>query len=210
MVSLLATPMATNGTLPGQHSADALKYTLTYLHMLLRCLVLVIIQSYFIETTNLVLFIHYAVFTTSWLPSRRQWLLGCPLLLPSSTRRRKDGYPSPCGRRSKGEACKPAAEQHACCWGWWKLEYHAEYVCLENKKKKKGRGGLWKAMDNGVMMHCKAFANTLCFAGLYTDESPGLRVDPVVVLVLSLVFIFSVVALHGKAGPVLHPHGWRR
>ncbi len=39
---------------------------------------------------------------------------------------------------------------------------------------------------------------------LYTDESPGLKVDPVVVLVLSLVFIFSVVALHSKAflGPV--------
>lgn len=35
------------------------------------------------------------------------------------------------------------------------------------------------------------------FAGLYTDESPGLKVDPVIVLVLSLVFIFSVVALHG-------------
>ncbi|KAL7271231.1 hypothetical protein RUND412_006020 [Rhizina undulata] len=31
---------------------------------------------------------------------------------------------------------------------------------------------------------------------LYTDESPGLKVDPVVVLVLSLVFIFSVVLLH--------------
>ena len=34
--------------------------------------------------------------------------------------------------------------------------------------------------------------------GLYTDESPGLKVDPVVVLVLSLGFIFSVVALHSK------------
>jgi Sec61beta family len=33
---------------------------------------------------------------------------------------------------------------------------------------------------------------------LYTDESPGLKVDPVVVLVLSIVFIFSVVALHGE------------
>ncbi|CUS12052.1 unnamed protein product, partial [Tuber aestivum] len=33
---------------------------------------------------------------------------------------------------------------------------------------------------------------------LYTDESPGLKVDPVVVLVLSLGFIFSVVAMHGK------------
>ena len=36
--------------------------------------------------------------------------------------------------------------------------------------------------------------------GLYTDESPGLIVDPVVVLVLSLVFIFSVVALHSMSG----------
>lgn len=34
--------------------------------------------------------------------------------------------------------------------------------------------------------------------GLYTDESPGLKVDPVVVMTLSVVFIFSVVALHGK------------
>ncbi|KAF4314288.1 Protein transport protein Sec61 subunit beta [Botryosphaeria dothidea] len=31
---------------------------------------------------------------------------------------------------------------------------------------------------------------------LYTDESPGLKVDPVVVLVLSVGFIISVVALH--------------
>lgn len=37
--------------------------------------------------------------------------------------------------------------------------------------------------------------------GLYTDESPGLKVDPVVVLVLSLVFIFSVVALHSTFFP---------
>ncbi|KAI9728523.1 MAG: Arf guanine nucleotide exchange factor sbh1 [Cirrosporium novae-zelandiae] len=31
---------------------------------------------------------------------------------------------------------------------------------------------------------------------LYTDESQGFRVDPVILLVLSLGFIFSVVALH--------------
>lgn len=37
--------------------------------------------------------------------------------------------------------------------------------------------------------------------GLYTDESPGLKVDPVVVLVLSLGFIFSVVALHSMYSP---------
>lgn len=35
--------------------------------------------------------------------------------------------------------------------------------------------------------------------GLYTDESPGLKVDPVVVMTLSVVFIFSVVALHGMS-----------
>ena len=38
-------------------------------------------------------------------------------------------------------------------------------------------------------------------SGLYTDESPGLKVDPVVVLVLSLGFIFSVVALHSTYTP---------
>ena len=37
------------------------------------------------------------------------------------------------------------------------------------------------------------------FLGLYTDESPGLKVDPVVVMTLSVVFIFSVVALHGES-----------
>lgn len=44
------------------------------------------------------------------------------------------------------------------------------------------------------------YETLMCFAclGLYTDESPGLKVDPVVVLVLSLVFIFSVVALHSE------------
>jgi hypothetical protein len=36
-------------------------------------------------------------------------------------------------------------------------------------------------------------------SGLYTDESPGLKVDPVVVMTLSVVFIFSVVALHGTS-----------
>ncbi len=39
---------------------------------------------------------------------------------------------------------------------------------------------------------------------LYTDESPGLKVDPVVVLVLSLGFIFSVVALHSMLSFLLN------
>jgi len=43
----------------------------------------------------------------------------------------------------------------------------------------------------------------LLFTELYTDESPGLKVDPVVVLVLSVGFIISVVALHGM---FLIPH----
>ena len=36
---------------------------------------------------------------------------------------------------------------------------------------------------------------------LYTDDSPGLKVDPVVVLVLSVGFIISVVALHSELLP---------
>ncbi|BGP42862.1 Arf guanine nucleotide exchange factor sbh1 [Rhodotorula kratochvilovae] len=31
---------------------------------------------------------------------------------------------------------------------------------------------------------------------LYTDEAPGLKIDPVIVLSLAVVFIFSVVSLH--------------
>ena len=45
-------------------------------------------------------------------------------------------------------------------------------------------------------------------AGLYTDESPGLKVDPFVVLVLSVGFIISVVALHSESRPYVfsrHP-----
>lgn len=41
---------------------------------------------------------------------------------------------------------------------------------------------------------------------LYTDESPGLKVDPVVVLVLSVGFIISVVALHGTFAPFNSGH----
>ena len=40
---------------------------------------------------------------------------------------------------------------------------------------------------NPVLIHCLE---------LYTDESPGLKVDPFVVMVLSIGFIISVVALH--------------
>lgn len=50
----------------------------------------------------------------------------------------------------------------------------------------------------GIAKCLEQVANYALLTGLYTDESPGLKVDPVVVLVLSLVFIFSVVALHSK------------
>ena len=45
---------------------------------------------------------------------------------------------------------------------------------------------------------------------LYTDESPGLKVDPMVILFLSLGFIFSVVALHCKSTYVAQNSGVKR
>jgi preprotein translocase subunit Sec61beta len=63
-----------------------------------------------------------------------------------------------------------------------------------------------------AMKHCaerprsyerRSLANQLLI-GLYTDESPGLKVDPVVVMTLSVVFIFSVVALHGMSSSATH------
>ena len=58
-------------------------------------------------------------------------------------------------------------------------------------QKGKGRNAIDEELQDtfGIM------ANT-AFTELYTDESPGLKVDPVVVLVLSVGFIISVVALH--------------
>lgn len=50
----------------------------------------------------------------------------------------------------------------------------------------------------GVTVSSSKFKTDCLHTGLYTDESPGLKVDPVVVLVLSLGFIFSVVALHSR------------
>ncbi|KAJ2581992.1 hypothetical protein GGH95_001781, partial [Coemansia sp. RSA 1836] len=42
----------------------------------------------------------------------------------------------------------------------------------------------------------RATGSTSTMMRLYTDDAPGLKVDPVVVLVLSLVFIASVFLLH--------------
>ena len=43
------------------------------------------------------------------------------------------------------------------------------------------------------------FADDEGFIELYTDEAPGLKVDPFVVMVLSIGFIISVVALHSES-----------
>ena len=51
---------------------------------------------------------------------------------------------------------------------------------------------------NGLTKGKRDYGQANNLKGLYTDESPGLKVDPVVVLVLSVGFIISVVALHGK------------
>ena len=55
-----------------------------------------------------------------------------------------------------------------------------------------------RASRKSCIAGCWNYAADDLSIGLYTDESPGLKVDPVVVLVLSLGFIFSVVALHSR------------
>ncbi|KAJ2781234.1 hypothetical protein H4R18_002998 [Coemansia javaensis] len=54
-----------------------------------------------------------------------------------------------------------------------------------------GRGG-----SAGGRQVSRATGSTQTMMRLYTDDAPGLKVDPVVVLVLSLVFIASVFLLH--------------
>ncbi|KAJ2059954.1 hypothetical protein GGH94_004578 [Coemansia aciculifera] len=56
-----------------------------------------------------------------------------------------------------------------------------------------GRGG---AGGSGGQQVSRATGSTSTMMRLYTDDAPGLKVDPVVVLVLSLVFIASVFLLH--------------
>ncbi|KAF2768040.1 hypothetical protein EJ03DRAFT_352484 [Teratosphaeria nubilosa] len=66
-----------------------------------------------------------------------------------------------------------------------------------NAPLEKGVSGLggW-GVSSGVWGGGKNLAVQPSVWGLYTDESPGLKVDPFVVMVLSIGFIISVVALH--------------
>ena len=93
-------------------------------------------------------------------------------LVPCSSRWTSNGHSTQGCSRSGGKGCKPATIEHTIGGRARQQQYHAEYVEEE------------------------AYVTALTLTELYTDESPGLIVDPVVVLVLSLVFIFSVVALH--------------
>lgn len=90
-------------------------------------------------------------------------------------------HPTTRCRRPEGEDCQCPTKQHSRRWRRWFQQHHAAYVPPSNTE-------------------LEAHTDTP-FIGLYTDESPGLKVDPVVVLVLSLVFIFSVVALHSTPPP---------
>ncbi|KAJ2898588.1 Arf guanine nucleotide exchange factor sbh1 [Coemansia aciculifera] len=56
-----------------------------------------------------------------------------------------------------------------------------------------GRGGGSGGQQQQVS---RATGSSATMMRLYTDDAPGLKVDPVVVLVLSLVFIASVFLLH--------------
>ncbi|KAJ2500992.1 hypothetical protein GGH96_002309 [Coemansia sp. RSA 1972] len=60
------------------------------------------------------------------------------------------------------------------------------------------RGGAASARGGnaGARQVSRATGSTQTMMRLYTDDAPGLKVDPVVVLVLSLVFIASVFLLH--------------
>ncbi|KAJ1732690.1 hypothetical protein IWW48_000990 [Coemansia sp. RSA 1200] len=60
------------------------------------------------------------------------------------------------------------------------------------------RGGSSAASRGGASGRqvARGAGSTATMMRLYTEDAPGLKVDPVVVLVLSLVFIASVFLLH--------------
>ncbi|KAL9544681.1 hypothetical protein PS6_008632 [Mucor atramentarius] len=60
-----------------------------------------------------------------------------------------------------------------------------------NRKRVTSRSNTNNAARGGI-----PGGSTSSMMRIYSDDSPGLRVDPVVVLVLSLTFIASVFGLH--------------
>ncbi|KAI8872771.1 Pre protein translocase Sec Sec61-beta subunit [Ramicandelaber brevisporus] len=62
---------------------------------------------------------------------------------------------------------------------------------LRSRKDRTTRSGSSEKESSG-----RKTASTSTMMRLYSDDSPGLMVDPVVVLVMSLVFIGSVFVLH--------------
>jgi hypothetical protein len=134
------------------------------------------------------------VFSTAIISSKfarcRCWSEHWKTIVSYSTWRTQDSHPKKSSSRSKGQACKCASKQYKSSRRRWEHKHNAEYVISLFRSCAAGFVSAAHALDTVVDAH-------VCSVGLYTDESPGLKVDPVVVLVLSIVFIFSVVALHG-------------
>ena len=118
------------------------------------------------------------------LPRRCQRRQHWPPIISYSSWRSPNCHQTPRCCRSEGEDCQCSTYQHQIGWCRRLQQHDAEYVDIVPD-------AVLKTLDRLVK------TNGWDFVGLYTDESPGLKVDPVIVLVLSLVFIFSVVALHG-------------
>lgn len=121
------------------------------------------------------------------LPGGRQRRQRRASVVPDASWRCPNGHPTTSRRRPEGEDCQCPADEHEGGWCRWLQQHHAECVCPR-------LGGPECCAEVHGHLNEKADAPL----GLYTDESPGLKIDPVIVLVLSLVFIFSVVALHSK------------
>lgn len=65
-----------------------------------------------------------------------------------------------------------------------------------NVRQRRSAGGASNSSSSANGAGSKARANTGGMWRFYTDDSPGIKVGPVMVLVLSLAFILSVFLLH--------------
>ncbi|KAJ2697956.1 hypothetical protein FB645_005786 [Coemansia sp. IMI 203386] len=65
-----------------------------------------------------------------------------------------------------------------------------------NLRARRGGSSATGRSNAGGKQVSRATGSTQNMMRLYSDDAPGLKVDPVVVLVLSLVFIASVFLLH--------------
>ncbi|KAJ4498824.1 Sec61beta family-domain-containing protein [Lentinula lateritia] len=105
-----------------------------------------------------------------------------------------DSSRSPTIRSTTSSVAKPPGAQIRCVKDYFITMWYP-YLLLLCRRRATGN----QAAKPNSSRAAGAGGSSNTMLKLYTDDSPGLRVDPFIVLVLSLVFIGSIFFLHISA-----------